>query len=51
VVLSDRIEDGEQRWRATGIVGPVALLLIVHANPYPQDEDRIRIVGARKEVL
>jgi uncharacterized protein (DUF4415 family) len=46
--MPDRIEDGEPRWHAICIVGPVALLLIVHANPDPQDEDRIRIIGARK---
>jgi uncharacterized DUF497 family protein len=47
VVLPDRIEGGEQRWRAIGMVGPVALLLVGHANPDPQDEDRFRIIGAR----
>jgi uncharacterized protein len=36
VVSPDRIEDGEQRWPAIGIVGPVALLLALHANPNPQ---------------
>ena len=41
-VLPDRIEDGAQRSRAIGIVGSVAPLLIVHADPDPQDEDRIR---------
>jgi uncharacterized protein (DUF4415 family) len=42
--LPDRIEDGEERWHAAGIVGSVALLLIVHADPNPQDEDRILIM-------
>ena len=36
------------RWRAIGMVGPVALLLVVHANPNPRDDERIRIIGARK---
>lgn len=48
VVLPDRIEDGELRWHAIGMVGSAALLLVVHANPDAQDEDRIRIIGARK---
>jgi uncharacterized protein len=48
VVLPDRIENGEPRWHAIGMVGPVALLLVVHADPDPRDEDRIRIIGARK---
>jgi uncharacterized DUF497 family protein len=30
------------------MVGAVALLLIVHANPDPREEDRIRIIGTRK---
>jgi uncharacterized DUF497 family protein len=46
--LPDRIEDGELRWHAIGMVGSAALLLVVHANPDAQDEDRIRIIGARK---
>jgi uncharacterized protein (DUF4415 family) len=46
-VLPDRIEDGEPRWHAICVVGPVVLLLILHANPDLQDEDRIR-TGARK---
>lgn len=48
VVLPDRVEDGEQRWHAIGMVGPVALVLVVHANPDPQDDERIRIIGARR---
>jgi uncharacterized protein (DUF4415 family) len=49
-VLPDGIEDGKPRWHAVCIVGPVALLLIVHANLDPQDEDRIRMIGARKAI-
>jgi uncharacterized DUF497 family protein len=41
-------EQDEQRWRAIGTVGPVALLLVVHTYPDADDEDRIRIIGARK---
>jgi uncharacterized DUF497 family protein len=48
VVLPDRVENGEQRWHAIGMVGPVVLLLVVHAYPDVEDEDRIRIIGARK---
>lgn len=48
VVLPDRIEDVEQRWHAIGMVGSVALLLVVHAYPDLEDENRIRIIGARK---
>ena len=48
VILPDRVENGEQRWHAIGMVGPVTLLLVVHAHPDPQDEERVRIIGARK---
>ena len=48
VILEDRFEDGEQRWHVIGLVGPVALLLVVHTYPDLEDEDRIRIIGARK---
>lgn len=48
VILPDRIEDGEQRWHAIGMVGPVALLVVVHTYLGSEDEDRVRIIGARK---
>lgn len=48
VILSDRVEDGEQRWHAVGQVGPVVLLVVVHAYPDSEDEENIRIIGARK---
>jgi uncharacterized protein len=48
LVVPDRIEAGEQRWHAIGVVGPVLVLVAVHVHPDPGDEDRIRIIGARK---
>jgi len=48
LVLPDRFEDGEQRWHAIGIVGPVALLLVVHSYPDEKLENCVRIIGARK---
>jgi uncharacterized DUF497 family protein len=47
-ILPDRFEDGEQRWHAVGMVGPVAILLVVHVYPESDDENRVRIIGARK---
>ena len=47
-ILPDRFEEGEQRWHAIGIVGPVALLLVVHSYPGAELENRVRIIGARK---
>lgn len=48
VVIPERIEGGEQRWHAFGLVGAVVILVVVHAYPDPDDEGRIRIIGARK---
>ncbi len=48
VILPDRVENGEQRWHAIGMVGPVAILLVVHANPDTESVERVRIIGARK---
>lgn len=44
----DRIEKGEQRWHALGLIGPVVVLVVVHSHPDPDDEDRTRIISARK---
>lgn len=48
VILPDRLEDGEQRWHALGLVGSVTILVVVHTYPVPDDEDLVRIIGARK---
>ena len=48
VVLPDRVVEGEQRWHAIGAVGSATLLVVVHLNPSADDEDRIRIIGARR---
>ena len=48
LILPDRFEDGEQRWHAIGLVGPAALLLVVHSYPAAELENRVRIIGARK---
>ncbi|MDG4885109.1 BrnT family toxin [Mesorhizobium sp. WSM4884] len=48
LVVPDRFEDGEQRWHAIGMVGTRVILLVVHTYPNPADEERVRVVGARK---
>lgn len=48
VVLPDRVEGGEQRWHAIGMVGTVVVLVVVHSHPEPDDQDRVRIISARK---
>lgn len=47
VIVPDRIEGGEQRWHAIGLVGSVAVLVVVHSYP-DGDDERVRIIGARK---
>lgn len=47
VIVPDRIEDGELRWHAIGMVEAVLLLIVVHT--YRGDEEQsVRIIGARK---
>ncbi|MER8980721.1 BrnT family toxin [Mesorhizobium sp. M0870] len=48
LIVPDRFEDGEQRWHAIGMIEAVAVLLVVHTYPGREDEERVRIVGARK---
>jgi uncharacterized DUF497 family protein len=46
-VYFDRLENGESRWHAMGRVDGAVILLVVHTHP-DLDEDRIRIVSARR---
>jgi uncharacterized DUF497 family protein len=48
VILPDRVEGREERWHAIGIVGAVVVLVVAHNHPEPDNEDRIRIISARK---
>ncbi len=48
VILPDRVEEQEERWHAIGTVGAVVVLVVVHSHPEPDNEDRIRIISARK---
>jgi len=48
VIVPDRIEHGEQRWHALGVIRTVTVVLVVHIYPEPDDEGRIRIISARK---
>jgi uncharacterized DUF497 family protein len=47
LLLPDRVVDGEERWHAIGMVGGVAILVVVHAYP-DDDETRVRLISARK---
>ncbi|MCA0027057.1 MULTISPECIES: BrnT family toxin [unclassified Mesorhizobium] len=48
LIVPDRFEDGEQRWHAIGTIDAVVVMLVVHTYPDREDEERVRIVGARK---
>ena len=47
LVRFDRIDGGEERWHALGVVAGVVLLMVVHTYPGNGD-DVIRIVSARR---
>jgi uncharacterized protein len=44
----DDVVNGEQRWRAVGIVGSVMLLVVIHSYPDKNNEEHIRIISARQ---
>ena len=48
VIVFDRVEQGQERWHAIGRVGSAVVLVVVHAYPDPDNEDHVRIIGARK---
>jgi hypothetical protein len=45
-VYFDRVENGEIRWWAVGMVR-ANTLIAVHLHPDPDDEERVRIISAR----
>jgi hypothetical protein len=48
LVRVDRVEDGEERWHALGMAEGVVLILVVHTYPAVDDDDRVRIISARR---
>ena len=47
-ITFDGIVDGEERWIAIGVVRGTTILVVVHTNPDPEDDQRVRIVSARR---
>jgi hypothetical protein len=47
LVRFDRYEGGEERWHVLGMSEGIVLILVVHTYP-DDDEDRVRIIGARR---
>ena len=48
LIVPDRIQDGEQRWHAIGVVNGVTLLIVVHTYLDADDDALIRIISARR---
>jgi len=48
VVYVDRDIGHERRWRAIGAVGFVTILFVVFVYRGPLDEERVRIISARR---
>ena len=44
----DRIVNAEERWHTIGSAGGIAILLVVHTSEEEHDEEKIRIISARK---
>ena len=48
LTVFDRVEGGEERWLVVGLVGPVAVVVVAHAYPDPDDDTWVRIISARQ---
>ena len=46
--VPDRHEHGEERWVTSGLVGSVAIVVVVHTYVEQNGEEVVRIVSARK---
>lgn len=47
VLLPDRFEAGEERWRAFGQVGGQAIIMVAHTYRSAAGHEKIRIISAR----
>jgi len=48
LVLEDRAVEGEQRWKALGLIGRATVVLVVHTYQEMDTEAVIRIISARR---
>lgn len=48
LVLPERETGGEERWQAFGVVDGMALLVVIHTYRNRDDEEVVRIIGARR---
>ena len=49
ILFSERVQNGEERWQAIGIVqGTTLMLVVAHAYHEDEDGDVVRIISARR---
>jgi uncharacterized DUF497 family protein len=48
LVVQDRIENGEERWQAIGVVEGLFMLVVAHTVREQDDLEVIRILSARR---
>ena len=48
LLQQDHHEGGEERWQIIGYAQGVVILVVWHTYPDPNDEEKVRIIGARK---
>jgi uncharacterized DUF497 family protein len=46
--VQDRIENGEERWQAIGVVEGLFMLVVAHTVREQDDLEAIRIISARR---
>jgi uncharacterized DUF497 family protein len=48
VHIQERVVEGEERWKALGLIGGILVVLVVHTRSEEGGEDVVRIISARK---
>jgi uncharacterized DUF497 family protein len=48
LVVQDRVENGEERWQAIGVVEGLFMLVVAHTVREQDDMEVIRIISARR---
>jgi uncharacterized DUF497 family protein len=48
ILLLERYESGEERWQVIGYANSMVILVVWHTYPDADDDNRVRIIGARK---
>jgi uncharacterized DUF497 family protein len=48
LMFPERVVEDEERWHAIGRAGGIAILLVVYSITEDDDEEKVRIISARK---